>query len=433
MPNESFKEAFLHFIWQFQYFNKQQLTTVCGTGVHVLSTGFLNSNAGPDFHQARILLGNVEWHGQIEIHYCSSDWIKHKHHLDEAYNNVILHVVWKSDETVVRQDGTVLPILELKDRVDQKLISKFEQFVKTNSSIPCSTYPSQDKVDPFAISSMLEKCLVERLEQKAKEILLIHKETRHDWEETIYRWLGKCYGFKINSHPFLKLCEIVPYSLARKYRKDRKQIEALLFGAAGFLKGTFSTSFPLEIQKEYQYLYTKHSLQGQMGISEWKFLRLRPANFPTLRISQFCGFLSKTEHLYDLLFSSGDHVEFLNCVSQNAHSYWQDHYVFDKPSRLSKTNTSMGSSSSDSLVINGLLPLRFAFAHLLGLDEMKASVIDTFRTIKPEKNSLIVHYDFLHLKGITSFESQAITQLHHSYCALKKCLACRIGHELIQP
>lgn len=433
MQNESFKEAFLHFIWQFQYFEKKRLTAVSGTEVQVLSTGFLNTNAGPDFQNARILLDDVEWYGQIEIHYRSSDWLKHKHHTDAGYNNVILHVVWKHDTDVTRQDGTSIPTLELKDRIDPTLIARFEQFIKTEHSVPCSTYFTENKIETITLSSMLEKCLVERLREKAEQILLIHEQTRQNWEETAYRWLGKCYGFKVNSYPFLKLCETVPFSIVKKYRNNHLQTEALLFGVAGFLEDSFTTDYPSGLQKEYKYLASKHQLDRQINLAEWKFLRLRPANFPTIRISQFAGLLSQTENLFDLVFTSQGLDDFAKLVVQDASLYWHDHFVFDKPSSTTKAHTSLGKSSKDNLIINALLPLRFAFAHFMGLDDIKMNVVEAFRSVKAEKNSLLSQFDFLNLPSTTSFETQALTQLHHAYCEARKCLSCQIGHELIHP
>jgi len=433
MPNESFKEAFLHYIWQFQYFQKHDLKIQSGEELIVFSPGFANSHAGPDFQHARLSLGEVEWHGQVEIHYHSSDWTKHKHHTDAAYNNVILHVVWDDNINAVRQDGNPIPTLELKGRVDRTLIAHFEQLVKTTSPIPCASYLVERRIDPVIIYSMLERCLVERLEQKSAQILLIHQQTRQDWEETAYRWVGKCFGFKINSHAFLKLCELLPFALLKKYRLSPMQMEALLFGTGGFLEGHFEESYPKQLQSEFEYLTSKHQLRVKMLLTEWKFLRLRPANFPTLRISQFANFLSNAGNLYDLIFGPKGLNDFSSLIAQNCHPYWQEHFVFNKPSQASKERPRLGHSSRDNLIINAFLPLRFSFAQLLDLEEMKINVVDDYRKIKAEKNSLISQYGFLSLSSVTSYETQAITQLHHSYCEAKKCLSCHIGHELIHP
>ena len=194
MPNHSFKEDFLQYIWQYQFFNKTNLLSSTGDRIEILSPGFLNSHSGPDFYTARITIQQIEWHGTVEIHYKTSDWIKHNHTSDKAYNNVVLHVVWEQDVEALRQDGTKIPTLELKNRIDNSLIAKYKNLISNENPIPCANLIST--IDPVYITSMLEKTILERIEIKAKEILAILEKNNTNWEETIYQWMGKCFGFK---------------------------------------------------------------------------------------------------------------------------------------------------------------------------------------------------------------------------------------------
>jgi len=219
MPKNSFKEAFLHFIWQHQYFDKKNFVTTEGESIQVLSTGFLNKDAGPDFYNCRILINKIEWHGTIEVHYKTSDWNRHNHANDKAYNNVVLHLVWEQDINIKRHDGSYIPTFELKNRVDYKIIERYQFLLNSPNKIPCDR--SIGNVDNLFILSMLERCLVERMENKANDVLILQKRNNSNWEETCYQWLGKCFGFKINSEPFQRLCTLLPYSILKKHKPIR--------------------------------------------------------------------------------------------------------------------------------------------------------------------------------------------------------------------
>jgi hypothetical protein len=428
---ESFKEDFLHYIWKFQYFNKSDAPTQQGESVTILDPGYVNLHAGPDFTQAKILLNEVEWHGHVEIHYKASDWTQHQHQKDPAYNNVILHVVWENDTSSFRQDGSLLPVLVLKGRVKKSLIDRYSTLLKNIDFIPCAA--SFPHIDDIYVASMVERSIVERLESKSEEILGMYEATKNNWEETAYRWLGKCYGFKVNSDAFLKLCEVLPYSLLKKYRHNATQLEALVFGCTGFLEEDMPSNYHQTLQNEFQHLRQKHAPLSLLGKSEWKFLRLRPANFPTLRLAQFSSFHHSVSSLFDLIFSTSLPQPFLDHCTRPIHSFWKDHYLFDKPSYKSRMEPHLGMSSAENILMNGWLPLRFAYAHFHHNTEWKNQILDTFRMIKAEKNSILEKYSALGASIPTAYEAQAFLQLHRYYCSKRKCLSCQIGHQIMFP
>jgi hypothetical protein len=432
MPKAEFKEAFLHYVWQTQYFDKTALTSCSGEDIQVHSPGICHFNAGPDFLNARLLLDNIEWHGTVEIHYKSSDWIRHAHQTDKAYNNVVLHVVWQQDEEIKREDGTPIPTLELKSRVDKRLISSYKTLVESKNPIPCGK--ALLEVDTIYVLAQLERCLLERLQEKAAEIVQVYNGTNYNWEETMYKWIGKCYGFKINSEAFLRLCEVLPYSLLKKYLHHPLQTEALLFGVAGFLKEHHDAPYFQQLRKEYHYLEQKHDLKSLMQREEWKFLRLRPANFPTIRIAQFSSFLRSNKGLYDFVMGSEwDVFDSLKKLMGAVNPFWDSHFLFSKESSDRSSPKQLGVSSAENLVMNALLPLRFAYAHHIGHEEMKEQVLEQFRLLKPEQNHSLDKYVALGFKPSSAFETQALMQLHNVYCQKKQCLSCQIGRQIIYP
>ena len=429
MPNLGYKEAFLHYVWQFQYFDKSDIKTTSGERVHVLSPGFLNKDSGPDFYNSKILINEVEWHGTTEVHYKTSDWINHNHTTDKAYNSVILHLVWEEDIQIKRQDQTYIPTIELKNRVDKEVITLYQNLIKNTDKIPCEK--SLPEVDEYFIYAMLEKALIERLELKSDQITKILSKNINDWEQTCYQWIGKCFGFKINSDAFYQLCNNLPYSIARKYSGNRSGMDALMFGYAGFLNSSLVSDYTNRLKKEFAFLQSKHSIQSGMELPSWKFLRLRPANFPTLRIAQFSAFIAAVNGLTEMVFQNSLN-DIKISLSQSLDPYWSHHYHFEK--EASKDfDPSLGSISIENLLINAIIPLRFAYANKYGDENLKSECLELYKQIKAEKNHITLIYNECGLKIPTSFESQAFVHLHNVYCVKKQCLSCIIGHQIIHP
>lgn len=432
MPsNETFKEAFLHYVWQYQYFDKSHLTTTQGESIEVLSPGFLNKNAGPDFYNCRLLLQGLEWHGTVEVHYKSSDWILHKHEENKAYNNVILHLVWEDDLTIRREDNSTIPTLVLNKRIDKELINKYKNLVQSDNWIPCNN--ALLSTEPLYVYSMLERCLVERLETKSEEILGLYQHGKQDWEATAYQWLGKCFGFKINSPGFERLTSLLPYSTLKKYAHSPTQMEALLMGVAGFLNEEQEGDYYRSLQKEFRYLAQKHTLCTIMDKSEWRFMRLRPANFPTMRIAQWSAFLGSLPSLFDFVFGKTSSVKtWTQHFRAQPHAFWQQHFHFAKNTQK-QGDAKMGTSSSENLLLNGLVPLRFAYAQLRDDGELKESCIELLKELKAEQNHLLSPFLQKGIAMANAFDSQAYLQLYNHYCQPKQCLSCTIGHHYLHP
>ena len=429
MPKQSFREAFLHYVWQYQYFDKDNLTSTSGESISILSPGFLNKDSGPDFYNSRIIINDIEWYGTTEVHYKTSDWTKHNHTIDKAYNSVILHLVWEEDLKVERQDQSKIPTLELKNRVNKSVIELYQNLLTNPDIIPCQK--SISKIDGYFISAMLEKTLIERLEQKSKEILILLDNSANNWEETCYQWLGKCLGFKINSEPLFQLCRLLPYSILKKYLNNSLQIDSLLFGVAGLLEITEDSNYTNSLKKEYNYLRTKHSLVNELTSAQWKFLRLRPANFPTTRIAQLSAIISSQVPLTDIVFSFSIE-EIKGCFNHSPDDYWKNHYHFNKTAKKHH-QPCMGLDSVENLIINAIIPLRFAYAIKQDDEDLKDNCLDLFKSLKAEKNHITNSYTSIGLKINSAFESQSYLHLYNNYCLNRECLNCIIGHQIIYP
>ena len=275
------QEDFLHHIWKFRLFDQRALFTSSGEAIAILKPGDHNFDAGPDFFNSQLMIGSMKWIGNVELHVNASDWIRHHHEIDPAYDNVILHVVYENDHPIKRKNGELIPTLELKDRMDLRSYQKYLDLNKSKDAIPCGSQIAD--VDEFILNNWLDRILTERLELKSQLILNILRHSNNNWEETFYQILGRNFGFKINNEPFELLTRSLPLNVIGKHKHDRFQTEALLFGQAGMLKREFADEYPLRLKKEYNYLRKKYSLQA-LELHIWKFSRMMPGNFPTIRI-----------------------------------------------------------------------------------------------------------------------------------------------------
>jgi hypothetical protein len=423
-------ESFLHYLWQFQYFDKSELKTAEGESVTVFKPGFLNSNAGPDFSQGKIKIGSIEWAGSVEIHIKSSGWKDHHHDDDAAYENVILHVVWQNDKPVVRKDGSVLPTIELRNRVNESLITEYKKLINSSFAIPCSKL--LPRVTDITKLSMLDKALVERLEGKSFFVKELLKKNNSDWNETCYQLLAKNFGFKVNSDPFLQLTQNLPYKILLKHSNNSLQGEALLFGVAGFLEGGMKDDYFTSLQKEFKILSAKYQLdRKKLNPAQWKFLRLRPANFPTIRIAQFAAMIVNSPNIFSKLLDANGYKELKEIFKADQTSYWHSHYRFGKKSKSSVYD--LGMMSIDNLIINSVAPLLVAY----GIEHAETSYIDKAQQIlqqmPAEGNKIIRSWNDLNWKVKNAFDSQALIQLYNNYCQERNCLNCVIGTSLLKP
>jgi len=422
------RESFLHFIWQFQKFESFNLQTTRGESIQVVTIGNHNTHAGPDFLEAKILLDDITWYGNVEIHTKASDWDRHGHQRDAAYNNVILHVVWEHDRDIHSHSGQEIPTLELKEKIEDALLKKCNHLILSPLQIPCA---SQLKtVKRIDILSMMERVGVFRLQQKSELILNLLDRNKGSWEETTHQLLFKNFGFKRNSESFLKLAQLIAHKTLIKHARDLFQLEALLFGMAGLLDDRLDDDYHQKLREEFKFLAKKYGLEERcMKSVEWKFLRMRPGNFPTMRIAQLAAFIHHNSKFFNAIVSSVDLGAVRSLFDFGVSDYWKSHYRFGKQSK--DQNHKLGSGSIDILLINTVGPILAAYGkHVDDIGFLDRAVALT-QGLKPEGNHIIRQWKETGINAENAFDSQALIGLYNDYCLKKKCLSCKIGVAII--
>ncbi len=422
-------ESFLHYLWQFQYFEKKDLLTTAGEQLAVFKPGILNTDAGPDFSQAKVKIDGIEWAGNIEIHIQSSNWTDHGHHLDQAYENVVLHVVWTEDRHVYRKDGSRIPTLELKHRTNEQLINTYARLINHSSAIPCEH--AFRRTETIIKLSMIERALIKRLEDKSTEINLSLAQNHGDWDETTYQLLASNFGFKINKDPFIQLSRALPFRIIQKHRDQLVQLEALLFGQAGFLITKTKDEYITKLYQEYSFLSKKYSLQSsQMNPIQWKFLRLRPANFPTLRIAQFASMLHSRKSIFANLVEM-DSMSIYQFFEITTSPYWQSHFRFGK--KAAGFVPSFGASSAQNIIINSVAPLLVSYGKARDDWSLVEKAVNILQHIPSENNSILELWKNLGYVSKTAFDSQGLIELYQNFCKKRYCLNCAIGASILKP
>lgn len=420
------KEDFLHYIWKHKLFSQDNLETTEGEKIDILNTGSHNIDAGPDFFNAKIKIGKTLWAGNVEIHLRSSDWEKHNHHIDKAYDNTILHVVFENDAKLTGKQNLKIPTLALGEKINRKFITRYEGLISSRHRIPCEEEIS--KVNSFTIDSWLERMLVQRLERKSTDILQRFEQNKNNWEETFYHLIAKNFGFKLNAQPFEELSRALPLSVLAKHKNNLLQTEAMLFGAAGLLGKKYSEEYPRLVKKEFDFLKTKFKLPESIH-SPWKFLRLRPANFATIRIAQFAELVHRSSHLFSKILECETTNQLIKLFDVSASEYWNTHYVFGKSSASRQKN--LGSTAIENIIINTAAPVIFAYGMYRREENFKERALKFLEDIPTENNSIIKKWESLQIKSDSAFRSQALLELMNQYCVEKKCLSCSIGNKLI--
>ena len=423
-------ESFLYYIWQFQYFDKEDLKTTAGEKIQIFKPGILNTDSGPDFSNSKIKIGDLEWAGTVEIHTKASAWEDHHHDSDKAYDNVVLHVVWQNDKPVFRADKTVMPTLELQSLVAESLILEYKKLVNNPASIPCEkTFPV---VDELVKLSMLDKALMQRLESKATQVnqLLLHNQ--NDWEEITYQLLARNFGFKVNYDPFFQLSQAVPFKILLKHSDNLLQLESLLFGQAGFLDHALSEEYMKLLQREYQLLSKKYTIANlQLNKSIWKYLRLRPANFPTLRIAQFSALFYERKNLFSQIIETENLQDLKSIFHVTPSEYWHHHYRFGH--KTARSLAGLGDSSIDNLIINTIVPMLVAYGKNKDEQVFIDRAVSFLQQTPPESNKIVKSWDELGLTTTSAFDSQGLIELNNNFCLKRKCLSCAIGSSILKP
>jgi hypothetical protein len=422
------EEQLLHFIWQRKLFDHATLVTTTGESIQIQLPGSANDHQGPDFLQARILIGDQLWAGHVEIHVRSSAWYLHRHETDAHYNNVILHVVWTEDQPVYTLDGYRIPCLEIADRVDAALLERFRNLMRNETWVPCA--PALAEVSTLVRTSWLERIMAERLEYKAETITSIRDHYKGDWEQTFYVILARQLAAPVNSDAMEKLCRAVPLSLVRRHYNRVDQIEALLFGASGMLGNNMNEPYTKQLKSEFAFLKKKYSITP-MDALHWKFLRMRPAHFPTIRIAQLAKIISTLEHFVAQLESNQMGSDWVNKFSVIPdHSFWDSHYHFTASSPT--TPKQLGTGTAITLVINVVAPIMFVYGKHQGLPALKEKAISILDEMPAEKNAIISGWKKLGWKADSAGQTQAMLQLKKKYCDRRRCLHCAIGLQVIR-
>lgn len=419
-------EDFLQYIWKFSLFEKRGLRTVEGESIQIIRQGNLNSDSGPDFRDAIIRIGNETWAGNVELHICSSDWMKHRHQKDAAYNNVILHVVFQNDREVNGNGGRYLPTLVLKGRFDESLYWKYERLLHNFTTIPCASM--MKGVPDITKRAMLDRVLIERLQSRSASINALLKANKGDWNETFYQWLARGFGLRVNAEPMLLLAKNLPLKILMWHANDLFQLEALLFGVSGLLSGERG-SYAVSLGKEFNFLKKKYGLY-ELQKEIWKFARMRPPAFPTLRLAQFAALIKRKKRLLSELVFRENGSDWNDLSTLTPSEYWHTHYRFSVLSKMKKNTP--GESFRSQLLINVVVPFLFVFGPLRGQFSYREKALDILTEMPSEDNKITRELSEIGLESLSAGDSQAMLQLKLNYCDLKKCLNCGIGNHILQ-
>lgn len=420
------KENLLHFIWKLKLFSCKNLQTINGEIIEIISAGIENSNSGPDFLNARIAINNQVWAGNVEIHINSSDWYNHNHEIDENYDAVILHVVWEHDVEIFRKSNEAIATLELKNYISKDLLNKHEQlFSKTKKWINCEH--DINTIDSFVFTHWFDRLYFERLKHKSEQIQEILTRTNSNWEATLFVLLAKNFGLKINTDAFMNFATSFNFSIVRKVSSKPEQVEALFFGQSSLLSNKFESEYFRKLKEDYEYLKLKFKLTP-ISNNQVQFFRLRPNNFPTIRLSQLASLYSLYQNLFSKVIEINTIDGFYDLLNVSTSKFWETHYTFEKESK--KSVKKLTKSFVDLLLINTIIPLKFMYLKNLGKSDF-SSVISIIEKIKPEKNIIISNFNDLKIKSNNAFETQALLQLKNEYCNKQRCLECAIGKELL--
>lgn len=415
-------ERLLQYIWQFQYFNKTGLVTIEGEPVQIISPGQFNTHQGPDFLEAKIRINKTIWAGAVELHINATDWKKHRHQQDKNYRNVILHVVWNDDG-----ENSTMPVLELKSRVPKILLRRYAELMDAASFIACEKMIHTVKA--ITLDNWKERMLAERLMRKTRSIEEFLSQNNFHWEETFWWLLARNFGMKVNADAFEAIARSLSLKLLAGHRNQLMQLEALLFGQAGLLNEDFLEEYPCLLKKEYLFRQKKNGLQP-VPIS-LLFLRMRPGNFPTVRLAQLAMLLHRSSHLFSKIKEAATLEEVRQQFDITASTYWNSHYCFDELSPLKEKK--MGAGMIDNIIINTAVPVLFAYGHYHSEQQYKDKALQWLDETGAENNSIITGFGQAGIKSSHAFDSQSLLELKHEYCDKKRCLDCGIGNAILKP
>ena len=419
-------ESLLQFIWQFQYFKTTNLQTTEGEAITLIQPGNINVNQGPDFLNAKVVIGDNTWAGNIELHILTSDWNKHKHSGDKNYSNVILHVVWKNDLAKAATDQTTIPVLELQHCVSKILLERYDELMNKKTFVPCDNHlPVLDSMKWLAWK---ERLAVERLQRKSNEILESLTKANNHWEEVFWWKLAGNFGIKVNAEIFENMATSIPVNILAKHKNQIHQLESLLLGQAGLLNHDFEEEYPAMLKKEYLFYQKKYKLI-QIPLAPF-FLRMRPANFPTIRLAQLAMLIQHSVHLFSKIKELQTVKEVRELLDVTANDYWHYHYMFDQPTAFHPKK--LGLQMIENIIINTIIPILFAHGLFTKNEVIKEKAVKWLFDLGAEKNAITKTWSTLGVTNKNALESQALIELKNSYCKQTRCLECAVGNALMR-
>ena len=420
-------EDFLHYVWLYKMFSKVNFKTTNNEHLSIIKCGLHNKNAGPDFLNAQLKIDGQTWIGNVEIHLKASDWYMHNHEKDANYDAVILHVVWENDVAIYMKNNKPIPTLVLKSFIDESILNNYRNlFLAPKTWLPCKDAIST--IDEFIFNNWQERLFFDRLERKSEEINILLQHENNNFEAVLFQLLIKNFGLKVNGSSFLRLAQSVDYTIIKKLSFNPNQLAALLFGQAGFLEEEIEDEYQKELRKEYNYLKYKFKL-NHIPKNEFSFFRMRPNNFPTIRIAQLVALFHKNQNLFSKLIEIDNLKGFYELFTIALDSYWKTHYNFASISI--KSSKKLTSSFVDLLIINTIIPLKFLYQKRRGvMDEDFFLVL--LKKMKPEKNNIISKFSEIGVKSKNAFDTQTLLELKNNYCAPKRCLECAIGNAILK-
>lgn len=415
-------EKLLQYIWQFQYFTNSELQTVTGEKLQIISPGKLNTHQGPDFTNAQIKIDNITLAGSVELHLKTTNWNDHGHQNDSNYKNVVLHVVYENNEI---ENGKI-PVLELQPRISNMLLERYYNLMNATSFISCASAISNIKEITWV--AWKERLLAERLTRKSAMILEFCGQNNYHWAETFWWLLARNFGMKVNVEAFEAMARSVSTTILAKHKTQIHQLEALLLGQCGLLSGNLKEEYPKLLQREYFFLQKKYNLQ--QNHFPVHFLRMRPGNFPTIRLAQLAMLIKNSVHLFSRILEIEKMAELTALFDVTANDYWHYHYTIDEPSAFKRKT--IGRSMVDNIIINTIVPMLFAYGLYHREEKYKSKALRFLEEINTEKNAITKGYAQLQIAAGSAFDSQALIELKNQYCDAKRCLECAVGNAVLK-